>query len=102
MVLNLTNNKRTDVELLERIMQYLEERDSVRLCAVINDDDLSNQTGPDSLVYSVNTSANAEQTAGKLRENEHLVEFLGKILQQVSNTFMVVVICSIICSPYRE
>lgn len=82
MVLNLTNNKRVDVELLERIMQYLEERASVGVSAVTNDDNLSNQTGPDSLLYSDNTSAN-EQTAGKLRENEHLVELMGKVLQQV-------------------
>lgn len=90
MVLSMTNNKRIDVELLEGIMQYLEERASVRQSAVTSDDDFSNQTSPDSLVYSVNKSANTEQTAGKLGENEHLVEFLGKILQQVSNTFMIV------------
>ncbi|KAK8613292.1 hypothetical protein V6N13_101059 [Hibiscus sabdariffa] len=83
MVLNMTKNKRTDVELLEKIMQYLEERTSVRLPAVNNVDDLSIQTSSDSLVDSVNPSGNAEQTAGQLRENEHLVEFLGKILQQI-------------------
>ncbi|KAK6228980.1 hypothetical protein SCA6_017931 [Theobroma cacao] len=83
MVLSMTNNKRIDVELLEGIMQYLEERASVRQSAVTSDDDFSNQTSPDSLVYSVNKSANTEQTAGKLGENEHLVEFLGKILQQI-------------------
>ncbi|XVF70707.1 hypothetical protein PTKIN_Ptkin11bG0184200 [Pterospermum kingtungense] len=65
MVLNLTNSKRVDVELLERIMQYLEERASVEVSAVTNDDDLSNQT------------------AGNLRENEHLMEFMGRILQQI-------------------
>ncbi|KAK8617298.1 hypothetical protein V6N13_080215 [Hibiscus sabdariffa] len=83
MVLNMTNNKRTDVELLEKIMQYLEERTSVGLPAVNNGDDLSVQTSSDSLVDSVHPSGNAEQTAGQLRENEHLVEFLGKILQQI-------------------
>ncbi|GMJ02837.1 hypothetical protein like AT5G17270 [Hibiscus trionum] len=83
MVLNMTNNKRNDVELLEKIMQYLEERTSIRLPAVNNVDDLSIQTSSDSLVDSVNPSGNAEQTAGQLRENEHLVEFLGKIIQQI-------------------
>ncbi|XP_022735386.1 tetratricopeptide repeat protein 27 homolog [Durio zibethinus] len=83
MVLNMTNNKRIDVDLLERIMQYLEERASARLSDVTNDDDLSNQTSPNSLVYSVNTSANAEPTVRKLRENEHLMELVGKILQQI-------------------
>ncbi|XVE98988.1 hypothetical protein REPUB_Repub03eG0157200 [Reevesia pubescens] len=82
MVLNMTNYKRIDVELLERIMRYLEERTSVRQSAVTNDDDFSNQSDPDSLVYSVN-AANAEQTVGKLRENEHLLEFFGKIIQQI-------------------
>ncbi|XP_039047474.1 tetratricopeptide repeat protein 27 homolog isoform X2 [Hibiscus syriacus] len=46
MVLNMTNNKRINVELLEKIMQYLE-------------------------------------TGENLRGNEHLVEFLGEILQQI-------------------
>ncbi|GMI88685.1 hypothetical protein like AT5G17270 [Hibiscus trionum] len=82
-VLNMTNNKRIDVELLGKIMQYLEERTSVRLPAVNNVDDLSIQTSSDSLVDSVNPPGNAEQTAGQLRENEHLLVFLGKILQQI-------------------
>nr|KJB14053.1 hypothetical protein B456_002G109500 [Gossypium raimondii] len=92
MVLNMTNNKRIDVELLEKIMQYLEERTSARLTAVTNDDDLPSQTSSDSIPCSVNPSANAEKNAGRLRENEHLLEFLGKILQQVSNTLMVVLL----------
>ncbi|KAH1121378.1 hypothetical protein J1N35_004538 [Gossypium stocksii] len=83
MVLNMTNNKRIDVELLEKIMQYLEERTSARLPAVTNDDDLPSQTSSDSIPCSVNPSANAEKNAGRLRENEHLLEFLGKILQQI-------------------
>ncbi|OMO78491.1 Tetratricopeptide-like helical [Corchorus capsularis] len=86
MVVNMTKNKRIDVELLERVMQYLEERASVRRSPVTNDDECSNQTSPDSLLYSVDKSANAEQTAGKLRENEHFVELLGKILQQILRT----------------
>ncbi|KAG8502942.1 hypothetical protein CXB51_000730 [Gossypium anomalum] len=92
MVLNMTNNKRIDVELLEKIMQYLEERTSARLPAVTNDDDPPSQTSSDSIPCSVNPSANAEKNAGRLRENEHLLEFLGKILQQVSNTLMVVLL----------
>ncbi|MBA0849280.1 hypothetical protein Goshw_013880 [Gossypium schwendimanii] len=92
MVLNMTNNKRIDVELLEKIMQYLEERTSARLTAVTNDDDLPSQTSSDSIPCSDNSSANAEKNAGRLRENEHLLEFLGKILQQVSNTLMVVLL----------
>ncbi|KAL4311721.1 hypothetical protein GQ457_01G008030 [Hibiscus cannabinus] len=83
MVLNMTNNKSINVELLEKIMQYLEERTLVRLPAVNNVDDPSIQTSSDSLVDSVNPSGNVEQTAGELRENEHLMEFLGKILQQI-------------------
>ncbi|XP_039055508.1 tetratricopeptide repeat protein 27-like isoform X1 [Hibiscus syriacus] len=83
MVLNMTNNKRINVELLEKIMQYLEERTSIRLPAVNNVDDLSIQTSFNALVNSVNPSGNAEQTAGNLGGNEHLVEFLGKILQQI-------------------
>ncbi|OMO89448.1 Tetratricopeptide-like helical [Corchorus olitorius] len=86
MVVNMTKNKRIDVELLERVMQYLEEKASVIRSPVTNDDECSNQTSPDSLLYSVDKSANAEQTAGKLRENEHFVELLGKILQQIVRT----------------
>ncbi|GAY69403.1 hypothetical protein CUMW_271690, partial [Citrus unshiu] len=52
MVLNMTNNKRIDTELLERIVLDLEGRTSIM---------------------------------GRSRENEHLMEFLGKILQQGSD-----------------
>ncbi|KAH9707015.1 TPR REGION domain-containing protein [Citrus sinensis] len=52
MVLNMTNNKRIDTELLERIVLDLEGRTSIM---------------------------------GRSRENEHLMEFLGKILQQVAH-----------------
>ncbi|XVF24324.1 hypothetical protein REPUB_Repub13aG0118000 [Reevesia pubescens] len=83
MVLTITNNKRIDVELLDRIIQYFEESSSISYSAVINGDNCANKVCEDSHIGSVNELANAEQNVGKSREKEHLVEFLGKILQQI-------------------
>lgn len=64
MVLDITNNKRIDAELLERIVAEVEIRAS--------------HTTPDMM-----DEDNCSTEVGKSRETEHLVEFLGKVLQQV-------------------
>ncbi|XP_022745574.1 tetratricopeptide repeat protein 27 homolog isoform X2 [Durio zibethinus] len=83
MVLAVTNNKRIDVELLDRIIQYLEESSSLSHSTVINGDYCANKVCTGSRTGSVNKLANAEKNITKSRENEHLVEFLGKILRQI-------------------
>ncbi|KAL5745319.1 hypothetical protein ACOSP7_026465 [Xanthoceras sorbifolium] len=86
MVLNLTKNKRIDAELLKRIMLDLEGRVSPRhseSSASTNNHDSAKQAVPaDSPVESVNGSAHEESTMGRSRP-EHLMELLGKILQQI-------------------
>lgn len=91
MVLNLTSYKRIDAELLEKIMQHLEDRASIKhskslTAANINNN--CNQACPsDATVKSVNESSYEESTEKTSRETEHLIEFLGKILQQVCKYF---------------
>ncbi|XP_040367039.1 tetratricopeptide repeat protein 27-like isoform X7 [Rosa chinensis] len=72
-VLDLTNNKRIDAELLERIMTEVESMASPTNSAMTDDGDN----------FPVSGTTNAESDVGKSREAEHLVEFLGKVLQQV-------------------
>ncbi|CAL8114489.1 unnamed protein product [Prunus armeniaca] len=64
MVLDITNNKRIDAELLERIVAEVEIRAS--------------HTTPD-----MTDEDNCSTEVGKFRETEHLIEFLGKVLQQI-------------------
>lgn len=86
MVLNLTNNKRIDAELLERIMLDLEERVLVRHSelSAANDDSTEQGVSADSPLESINGSIHDESTMGRSRP-EHLMELLGKILHQVCN-----------------
>ncbi|KAL6557578.1 hypothetical protein OROMI_017928 [Orobanche minor] len=63
-VLDMSNKKRIDCELLERIMLEIERRASI-----------SDLTDADSSVQKVDSARN--------RENAHLVELLGKILKQI-------------------
>ncbi|KAM5550824.1 hypothetical protein ABKV19_027262 [Rosa sericea] len=75
-VLDLTNNKRIDAELLERIMTEVESMASPTNSAMTDDGDN----------FPVSGTTNAESDVGKSWEAEHLVEFLGKVLQQVHFT----------------
>ncbi|XP_050387564.1 uncharacterized protein LOC126803890 isoform X7 [Argentina anserina] len=72
MVLDLTNNKRIDTELLERIMTEVESMASHNSAMTDNKHNVL-----------INGTANAESEVGNSREAEHLVEFLGKVLQQI-------------------
>lgn len=85
MVLNLTNYKRIDVELLERIFLDLEERTSARESTApseIGTDTSANQACPaDSREDFVSPSAYTEDYSSQ--ESEYLVGLLGKVLQQV-------------------
>ncbi|VVA28890.1 PREDICTED: tetratricopeptide repeat [Prunus dulcis] len=64
MVLDITNNKRIDAELLERIVAEVEIRASHTTPDMTDEDKCSTEVG-------------------QSRETEHLVEFLGKVLQQI-------------------
>ncbi|KAH9707031.1 TPR REGION domain-containing protein [Citrus sinensis] len=87
MVLNMTNDKRIDTELLERIVLDLEGRTSIiesESCRTTHNLNRTNNTcAKDLPVESVHVSSPEESIMGRSRENEHLMEFLGKILQQV-------------------
>ncbi|KAK9191297.1 hypothetical protein WN943_019909 [Citrus x changshan-huyou] len=89
MVLNMTNNKRIDTELLERIVLDLEGRTSIiesESCRTTHNLNRTNNTcAKDLPVESVYVSSPEESIMGRSRENEHLMEFLGKILQQGSD-----------------
>ncbi|PIN11642.1 hypothetical protein CDL12_15752 [Handroanthus impetiginosus] len=66
-VLDMTKKKRVDVELLERVMLEIEGRAS------------ESHTDP------ADIDSNVAESARSL-ENEHLIEFLGKILRQIVQT----------------
>ncbi|GAV61758.1 TPR_11 domain-containing protein [Cephalotus follicularis] len=87
MVLEITSNKRIDVELLERIMLEMERRTSTKHFVpftVTNDHNGTRHTGStDSSVDFLNESENAEVMVGRSRETGHLMELLGKVLQQI-------------------
>ncbi|PRQ55022.1 putative tetratricopeptide-like helical domain-containing protein [Rosa chinensis] len=73
-VLDLTNNKRIDAELLERIMTEVESMASPTNSSMTDDEDN----------FLVSGTTNAASEVGKSREAEHLVEFLGKVIQQIT------------------
>lgn len=83
MVLDLTNNKRVDTQLLERITRELENRLSTsNSVPPVTTDNTNHFCSVDS------GSEHQEQVsgvsiAGRSRENEQLMSLLGKVLQQV-------------------
>ncbi|GKV20826.1 hypothetical protein SLEP1_g30887 [Rubroshorea leprosula] len=84
MVLNMTNNKKIDAELLEKILLYLEGKASTVQCAATSDRNCLNASCPtDSIAASNLQPVCAELTVGRSWENEQLMEWLGKILQQI-------------------
>ncbi|KAL6338083.1 hypothetical protein AAG906_010651 [Vitis piasezkii] len=87
MVLDLTNNKRIDSELLERITLEMEKRTSTRhpvSSEAANDDNCTKSTHPsDSNVIHVGDLMSSESRVGISWETENLVEMLGKVLQKI-------------------
>ena len=97
MVLELTNNKRIDSELLERITLEMEKRTSTRQPVSsdkktrqpvssegANNDSCTGSAHPsDPNVIHVGDSTSSDSGMGISRENENLVEVLGKVLQKV-------------------
>lgn len=87
MVLELTKNKRIDSELLERITLEMEKRTPTMHHASYEDADDDSCTGSahpsDPNVIHGGDSTSSEFGVGISRENENLVEVMGKVLQKV-------------------
>lgn len=84
----MTNNKRIDAELLKRITIEVESRASPNQPGshvMTNEDSSSDQD-------CLNESTYAESGMGRSHETEYLVEFLGKVLQGVCKSFMIIVL----------
>lgn len=82
MVLDLSNNKRVDVELLDNILRKFEERTSK--ASLSSFDVLESDTeATHSLTESSDESGCLESILKEPRETEFLLDMLGNILQQV-------------------
>ncbi|KAL7175862.1 hypothetical protein ACSBR2_029439 [Camellia fascicularis] len=86
-VLDMTSNKRSDTEFLERMMLEIEGRALTKHShshLATNDHNYTDQIRPaDSDVTCANESTDSEVRLAEIRETDYLVEFLGKILQQI-------------------
>ncbi|TKY73746.1 Tetratricopeptide repeat protein 27-like [Spatholobus suberectus] len=85
MILDMTNNKRVDTELLERITREVEKRLSTSNVPPLVTD---NKPKTDQVCIVDAGSEDQEQVsgasvAGRSRETEQLLLFLGKVLQQI-------------------
>ncbi|CAM8899236.1 unnamed protein product [Rhodiola kirilowii] len=78
MVLELTNNKRTDAALLESVMVEIEKAISNRQST--NFENVADLCQPND---SIDESARTEHLILSSREIENLLEFIGKILQRI-------------------
>ncbi|XP_027343083.1 tetratricopeptide repeat protein 27 homolog isoform X1 [Abrus precatorius] len=83
MVLDMTDNKRVDTELLERITREVENR-----LRTSNLSPLTTNNNPETDQVSVSGSENQQQLSGASlvgtsRETEQLLLLLGKVLQQI-------------------
>lgn len=87
MVLDLTNNKRIDSGLLERLTLEMEKRTSAThpvSSEAAHDNHCAASASPsDSNAIHVGNSLSSESQDGISRETENLVETLGKVLQKV-------------------
>ncbi|KAF5942686.1 hypothetical protein HYC85_020328 [Camellia sinensis] len=86
-VLDMTSNKRSDSQFLERMMLEIEGRSLTKHShshLATNDHNYTDQICPaDSDVTCANESTDSEVRLAEIRETDYLVEFLGKILQQI-------------------
>ncbi|CAN4112928.1 unnamed protein product [Withania somnifera] len=85
-VLDMTNKKRIDVELLERMLQELELRTSTSHseCYALRDSSDSAEAG--SNMISVDPLTSSDKDLAIERETEHLIQSVGKILRQIVQT----------------
>ncbi|KAI9079748.1 hypothetical protein K1719_038369 [Acacia pycnantha] len=83
MVLDISNNKRVDTELLERIMREVERRVSTSQSVspvTPNNEHSGHRDDSESEIYDQASDGSPE---GRSRETEQLVLLLGKVLQQI-------------------
>lgn len=89
MVLDMTSNKRTDAQFLERMMLEIEERARTshsQLDLGTGDHKDTNQTlSVNSHIGTASGSTDPEAVLVKTQETDRLLESLGKILRQVTN-----------------
>lgn len=85
MVLDLTNNKRIDAELLEKLMVEMEAKSSgVPLLSTAAVEDSTSQILPsDSSGDTVVVSGHSESEMATLRETDKLINLLGEVLQKI-------------------
>ncbi|MCD7466263.1 hypothetical protein HAX54_002811 [Datura stramonium] len=85
-VLDMTNKKRIDVELLERMLQELELRSSTNHseCHAFRDSSDSAEAG--SNMINVDPLTSSDKDLARERETEHLIQLVGKILRQIVQT----------------
>ncbi|KAJ8562365.1 hypothetical protein K7X08_011656 [Anisodus acutangulus] len=85
-VLDMTKNKRIDVELLERMLQELELRTSTghSECHALRDSSDSAEAG--SNMINVDPLTSSDKDLARERETEHLIQSVGKILRQFVQT----------------
>ncbi|KAK2978674.1 hypothetical protein RJ640_029940 [Escallonia rubra] len=86
-VLNLTDSKRVDAELIERMMQEVEKRalsSHPESALATSNYDCSDQIHVNSNIDWVGKSTSLDVELSRTRQTENLVEWLGKILQQES------------------
>lgn len=91
MILDISNNKRVDTELLERIMREVERRVSVRHSmspVTTNNQHNGHQFCTDNSESELNEQGSEVSIEGRSRETEQLVLLLGKVLQQVHNSII--------------
>lgn len=89
MVLDLTNNKRVDAALLERITEAVEKRISANNSVPPVTTDIKPNTDQSCIVDSGSEDLGRVSGAGKSRETEQLMLLLGKVLQQVHNSIKI-------------
>ncbi|PSS16407.1 Tetratricopeptide repeat protein [Actinidia chinensis var. chinensis] len=86
-VLDMTSNKRTDAQFLERMMLEIEGQTLTRTSqshVATNDHKYTNQTcSADSDINCAHDSTDSEVVLVKTQETDRLVELLGKILRQI-------------------
>ncbi|XP_072987775.1 uncharacterized protein [Typha latifolia] len=80
MVLDLSSNKRVDVELLDKLMRKFEERSST---PALTSFDIHQTSVANSLSDTSNESGHPESVLEAPREYSSLLEMLGNVLQQV-------------------
>ncbi|XP_009597932.1 uncharacterized protein [Nicotiana tomentosiformis] len=85
-VLDMTNKKRIDIELLERMLQELELRTSPRNSELhaLRDSTGSAEAGSNMINADLSTSSDVD--LARERETEHLIQSVGKILRQIVQT----------------